>query len=145
MRTALDDAQMWLLHAAVYQDDLRLFLVELLPGEEQEIRFRERSLGLSRPLEAREESRRMLVVFPRPVAWQVVDESFTYADSYEQKDEGGVLRVLSRSRYLDYVRTHHDGFEQTVGPARHYRVWTGDEVIDVIACDEPVIEPWEDL
>jgi hypothetical protein len=47
------------------------------------------------------------------------------------------LQVLSRSKYLDYVRANHGWFEDMRGPAKHYRVWTENEVVDVIACVAP--------
>ena len=85
----------------------------------------------------------MIVRFEEVVAWQVVDESYTSWDDYEQRDDTNVLQELSRSRYLDYVRDNHGWFQDIIGPAKHYRIWTGDEVVDVVSVSEPEIEPWE--
>lgn len=84
-----------------------------------------------------------MVRFPQFIAWQVVDESFTGADQYEVRDDAKHLQSLLRSRYLDFVKAHHGWFEPIAGPATHYRIWTEDAVIDVIACQPPVVEPWK--
>lgn len=52
------------------------------------------------------------------------------------------ILTLERSRYLDYVKTSHGHNEDIAGPAKHYRVWTEDDVIDVIACEPPVVQRW---
>ncbi len=143
MRTVLDDAKTWLLHGIVYQDDLRIIVVEGFQSEEAEdLVVGETNLGPAHSIDIRSDSRKMVVRFPRLVAWQVVDESFTSHDDYESGDDG-VLRILDRSRYLDYVVENHGWFRDMVGPARHYRIWTEDDVIDVIAFDEPEIREWD--
>lgn len=85
----------------------------------------------------------LAVRFPQVIAWQTVDESYTRFDEYEQCDDRRTLQILSRSKYFDYVKGSHGWWEDVLGPSRHYRVWTEDEVIDVIACEPPVVEPWE--
>ena len=148
MRTVLDEARMWQLHAVVYQDDLRLILAEMFVGEPDDTRTDpnpalQKILRESCPIETRDDSRMMQVRFPQSIAWQVVDESFTSWDDYEERDDKGILQILSKSRYLDYVNASHGWYSDVVGPAKHYRVWNGDEVIDVVSCEEPVVEPWE--
>lgn len=148
MRTVLDEAEMWLLQAIVYRGDLRLYLAEMLLGEagskipDNTLPKVKEILQDARPLEVRDESRLMVIRFPDAVAWQVVDENYTGTDDCES-DDHGVLSTLTRSKYLDYVHDVHGWFRDIVGPAKHYRIWTGDEVIDVVSCSEPAIEPWE--
>ena len=94
------------------------------------------------PIESHDKSRQFVVRFPEFVAWQVVDESFTSWDDYEQRDDFGTVQALSRSKYLDYVKGSHGWFQDTVGPAQHYRVWTVVDVVDVVACKPPTVERW---
>jgi len=74
----------------------------------------------------------------------LVDESFTAGNDYEVREDKSALQVLTQSRYLDYVRANHGWFEEMGrGPGKHYRVWTENEVIDVVACEAPTVEPYE--
>ncbi|MFA7237103.1 MAG: hypothetical protein WC058_09580 [Phycisphaeraceae bacterium] len=143
LRTELDGARMWLLRKVVYQDDLCLFLAEMFAGNPME----DRRLGNCviegrRKIEPREDSRHFIVRFPQFVAWQVVDETYTTKDDYEQCDDTGVLQILSRSKYLDYIKSSHGWFEATLGPAKQYRVCTANEIVDVVACQSPTVGPW---
>jgi hypothetical protein len=143
LHTVLDDARTWFLHGIVYQNDLRVIVTEgFLHDQTEELRIGEHVIKDTRRIDISEHSRMFVVRFTRPVAWQVVDESFTAWDDYEQRDDTGTLQTLSRSKYLDYVKGSHGWHEDTLGPAKHYRVWTENEVIDVIACEAPVVEPW---
>lgn len=148
MRTVLDEARMWQVHAILYQDDLRIVLAEMFVGDVDDTRddpnpVVRKILRSTRPIEVRDDSRLMVVRFPQAVAWQVVDESFTSWDDYEERDDTGVLQIITRSKYLDYVHQNHGWFRETIGQARLYRVWTANEVIEVVACDLPNIEPWQ--
>jgi hypothetical protein len=78
------------------------------------------------------------------VVWQCVDESWTAFDAYEEREDDGSLQVLTRSRYLDYAHAAHGWFTDMVGPAKHYRVWTQNEVIDVVSFDPPDVRPASD-
>lgn len=148
MQTVLDEARMWQLHAVLYQDELRLILTEMFVGEADATRTDpnpavQKLLRDSRPIETQDDSRMMSVRFPQSITWQVVDESFTTWDDNEERDDKSVLQVLTRSKYLDYVNANHGWYRDILGEAKHYRVWTSDEVVDVVSCEEPVVEPWE--
>lgn len=144
MRTVLDDAQTWFLHAIVYQDELRVIVAEGFVGSEtKELRVGQHRIKDFRPLDNSGQSRFFSVRFPQFIAWQVVDESYTAFDEYEQRDDTGTLQTLSRSKYLDYVKKCHGWYEDIIGPAKHYRMWTQNEVIDIVACEPPVVEPWK--
>lgn len=149
MLSALDDAHTWFLYGVVYQEELLVLVVEGFVGDQTEdVRIGDHVIENLRPLEIRESSRRFQVRFSQFIAWQVVDESYTMFDKYEKREDKGNIQTLSRSKYLDYVLQNHGWFETVLGPANHYRVWTEDEVIDVVACEppviEPVVEPWAD-
>jgi hypothetical protein len=95
-------------------------------------------------INASELSRLAEVRFNRPIAWQLVDESFSAGDEYEVREDKFLLQVLAQSRYLDYVHTNHGWFQDVGrGPWKHYRVWNENEVIDVVACEAPTVKPYE--
>ena len=79
------------------------------------------------------------ITFSGPVAWQVVDESYTSEDCSEEVEAEGLLCILSKSKYLDYVNGSHGFYKDIIGPGKHYRIWTEDQVIEVIAVEEPKI------
>lgn len=79
------------------------------------------------------------IVFQNPVAWQVVDESYTSSDPVEEFERSGILSVLTASKYLDYINESHGFYRDIIGPGKHYRIWTEDQVIDVISLKEPSV------
>lgn len=148
LRTVLDEARMWQVHAILYRDDLQLILAEMFVGEPNDTCVDpnpvvQEILRRTRPIEVRDVSRLMVVRFSRTVAWQVVDESFTSWDDYEERDDKSIIQIITRSRYLDYVHDNHGWFRETDGPAKLYRVLTANEVIEVVAYKPPTIGPWE--
>ena len=144
MRTLLDDAKTWFLHALCYQDDLRVIVAEGFVGNEtEELCIGGHTITGLKSIDVSDESRLYEIRFQKCVAWQVVNESFTSFDEYELRDDTGTLQTLSRSKYFDYVQENHGWFKDLIGPAKHYRVWTENEVVDVVACQQPTIEPWK--
>ena len=110
--------------------------------ELEDLRIGEHVIKDTQRIDTNERSRMFSIRFTRLVAWQMVVESFTAFDDYEQRDDTGTLQTLSRSKYPDYVKGSHGWYEDMIGPAKHYRVWTENEVVDVVACESPVVEPW---
>ena len=144
VRTVLDDSETWFLERLIYTDEIAVVVVEGFRGDTPEdIQVGEHVIRDANPVEPRVDSRRLVVRFSRPIACQVVDESYTSWEQDEVRDDDCFLQVLSSSPYLDYVTKHHGWYTDMVGPGKHYRLWTEDEVIDVIAHDEPVVEPFE--
>jgi hypothetical protein len=143
MKTLLDEFHASFLHAAVYTEgDLRVIVAEgFRAAEPEDITIGGHVIKGTYAINTSEESRLVEVRFTRPIAWQLVDESFTAWDDYEVREDTCSLQVLTQSRYLDYVRANHGWFEDIRGPAKHYRVWTENEVIDVVACEPPAIGP----
>jgi hypothetical protein len=142
LKTILDDAHSWFLHELRYVGELRIVLAEgITANEPEDIKIGEHIISGTRALEPRATSRIVAIAFFRVVAWQLLDESFTAFDDYEERDDDSFLQILSRSRYLDYVRAHHGWFEDRMQIPGLYRVWTENDVIDVISPDAPRIEP----
>lgn len=134
MKTLLDDGTTWLFEGASYDEELRLYLVE---GFELPVPEEDAVGGVPvdvHPLTSTDESRRFELRFPRPIAWQCTEADLVQPDLGARADDEGAVQVLAGSAYL----TYHDaeGLETELGPLRHFRVRTDDEVVDVI-CDAP--------
>lgn len=141
MKTLLDEFDATFLHAAVYAGrELRVVVAEgFRAAEPEDTTIGGHVIKDTYAIDTSEKSRLVEIRFSEPIAWQLVDESFTTWDDYEIRDDRFALQVLSRSRYLDHVRANHGWYEETRGPAKHYRVWTENEVVDVIACVPPTV------
>lgn len=141
MKTILDEFYTTFLHALVYTDGmLRVVVAEGFRAKEPEditiLGVLLKGTYAVRPLE---NSRLVEVRFSKPIAWQMVDESFTVADKDEERDDNSKLQVLGRSKYLAFVRANHGWFEDIHGPGKHYCVLTENEIVDVVACEPPTI------
>ena len=146
MKTPLDTCSSWFLDAAIASERrLSLRVTEGLRGDEAET-IDIAGLHLEgHAIDASEErSRRFEIRFDRVVAWQVIDECYTVADTSEERDDDGILRVLTKSKYLDFIAKHHGWFTETVGPAAHFCLITVDDVVDVISHAPPRVLPWDE-
>ena len=143
MHTVLDDATTWFLQEIVYKDGLHIIVAEGFKSTEPEDLFiGQTNLGPAYSIDVRSDSREIVIRFAEFVVWQVIKESFTCRDDYESSDDDGFLRILERSRYLDYVIANHGWFREVVGPAKHYQLCTEYELVDIVAYDHPVIDEW---
>jgi hypothetical protein len=147
MKSLLDDFYTSFLHATLYADrELRVIVAEgFRAAEPEDITILGHVLKGSYALNTSAESRLVEVRFTNPVAWQTVKEQFTVRDDYEVRDDNSTfLQVLTRSRYLDYVRANHGWFEDIFGPGKLYRICTEDDIVEVVACDPPTVQPATD-
>jgi hypothetical protein len=143
MNTLLDEFHAAFLRSVVYaEDELRITVAEgLRAAEPEDITIAGHVIKGSYAVDVSEKSRVVEVRFSRPIVWQAADESFTSGDEYEVREGKSALQVLTRSRYLDYVRATHGWFEEIRGKGKHYRVLTEGEIIDVVACEPPAVIP----
>jgi hypothetical protein len=141
LKTLLDEFSSSFLRAAVYAEgELRVIVAEgFRAAEPEDIAVAGHVIKDTYAIDPSEKSRLVEVHFAKPIAWQVVDESFTTRDEYEEREDKAQLQVLGRSKYLDYVRANHGWFEEIRGQGKHYRVWTENEVVDVVACEPPTV------
>jgi hypothetical protein len=141
LKTILDESHSSFLHVAVYSDgELRVVVAEgFRAATPEDIMIAGRVIKNLYAINISEESRHVELRFTKPIAWQLVDESFTTWDEDEERDDKATLQVLSRSKYLDYVRVNHGWFEDIRGQGMHYRVSTENEVVDVVACEPPTV------
>lgn len=141
MKTELDTGHTWFLESLTYCDVLELVVVEGFRNPDSETLFiGGKTIEDVHRLEPTPQSRRFAVRFPQFVTWQVVNESFSVFDKSEKRDDTGFLQTLESSSYFSYAKANHGWFEDVVGPGKHYRVWTENEVVDVIACEAPTVE-----
>jgi hypothetical protein len=146
MKTLLDEFHTSFLHAVIYVDsELHIIVTEGFRSDKTEdLTIGSHVIKDTFAIDKSERSRFAEVIFNSPIAWQLVDESFTSADKYELRADRFALQVLTQSRYLDYVLANHGWFRDVGrGEGKHYRVWTENEVVDVVACEPPTIKPYE--
>ena len=141
MTPLLDEFYTTFLHALVYTEGrLSITVAEgFRASAPTDVMIGDNVISGSYALGTSPVSRLVEVTFEKPIAWQLVDESWTSRDPYEVCETGGAMAVFSKSRYLDFVEAHHGWFEEIRGSGKHYRVWTENEVIDVVACEAPTI------
>lgn len=141
MKTLLDEFHSSFLHAMIYTEgELHIIVVEGFRGVNAEnITILGQVIKGAYAINTLNESRLVEVCFSRPIACQLVNESFTSGDEYDLREDEFALQVLTQSRYLEYVRANHGWFEHIHGPGKHYRVCTENEVIDVVACEPPTV------
>lgn len=129
----------------IYQPHaLSIILAEAVVGEESSLNIAGVELQGSRPIDVTDMSRRFEVLFEHVVAHQVIDESYTMWDDYEERDaKDDTIQLLSKSRFLDHLHANHGWLFETGGKgARHFRVWTYDAVLEVASVESPSVEPW---
>jgi hypothetical protein len=140
MQTILDEGHTWFLESLAYEGGLTITLVEGRTGDTpQDLKVGDTVIENTFPVETSTDSRRVVLKFGVPVAWQVVDESYTSWDESEVRDTKGYLQILSKSKYLDYVNSNHGWYKDVGSDGSHYRVWTENEVIDVVAQEPPEV------
>lgn len=141
MRTILDNARSWFLESLIFDKALRVVVVEGIRSDEpDDMHIGGHVIRNAYAVAPTPNSRQVAIRFSRIVAWQVVDESFTTADASEVRDDDGMLRILTKSAYMDYIKAHHGWFEDVVGPALHYQLLTEDAIVDVISLVQAVVE-----
>lgn len=141
MKTLLDEFYSCFLHAVVYTERaLQIVVAEGFRAlEPEDVTIGTHVIKDTYAVAPADNSRLVEVRFDKPIAWQLVDESFTTFDEYEVRDDTASLQVMTQSRYLAYVRANHGWFEDIRGKGAHYRVWTENEVVDIIACEPPTV------
>lgn len=95
-------------------------------------------LGEGYRIEITNTSRYFLVIFEDVLACQMTNKSYARRDDYEIRSQGVVTRY-ERSRYMDYIR--ESTWIDKLSGNEHYHTGLilADHIIDVIACEEPII------
>ena len=141
MKTILDTAYTWFLESAVKLNELlHITVLEGAVGEEETLTINKVEFKCN-SIDIEDRGKKVRITFSSPVAWQNIDESYSSYDEYEVRDDKSFLQVLTKSRYLDYVNSNHGWYtDMKEGEGKHYRIWTQDDVIDVVSTEPPTIE-----
>jgi hypothetical protein len=145
MKTILDEFYERFIHLVSYTNcELRIVVAEGFRAEKPEDRtILGHVINGLYAIDTSDRSRLVEVRFYRPIAWHLVDEAFTSWDEYEVREDKFSLQILTKSRYLDFIQSHHGWFKEMRGPGAHYRLLTANEIVDVIACDPPEVSQIE--
>lgn len=141
MKSILDNGDSWILEKLEYENELDLYLKELKRGKPKDLEFGDGAIKNVTPLQPAIDSMRIKVSFDWYLSWQCLNESATTDFKGDVDDGKGFINVLSKSNYLDYIVTHHGWYADIQdNPAIHYRVWSENEVIDIVAFGAPKVE-----
>ena len=142
MKTILDDVRSWFIETVAFDGDLRVVLVEgIRDSSPESLVVDGEYFGPAYRVEPTPQSRRFRVTFVAPLAHQIVDESLSIPYDDEAHD-GGVLRIYSRSRWLEHLRHATCILEHPAAQgAAHYQVITEGDIIDVCCKRVPLVQP----
>jgi hypothetical protein len=88
------------------------------------------------PIESNENSRLFEVIWEHYIAYNVLNESYARVDEYDLAQSGKLMRIYSRSHFLDYLGLASIASKDHPGPFVHYGLICLNHVIDV-ACQTP--------
>jgi hypothetical protein len=92
------------------------------------------------PLKSNESSVRAVIKFSDTLSWQRIDESATTDFRGDEFDGPGFIRKAVKSRYRDFILENHGWFQEIRGiSVQHYRIWSEDDIIDVLSFGEPEV------
>lgn len=140
MKTILDEGHTWFLHSLIRNNKLQIILIEGVEGETSDIVLNDKNLGPATQIEVNNESKKVLITFDGIIAFEVVDESYDSIDKIAKSDDNSFIRIMQSSRYLSYIDNNHGLYKHLTDGAKHYKIWTSDDIIDVISCEPPTIE-----
>ena len=129
-----------------YKDCLRIVIAEAgvsdgpseVASDEESNKALRKLLKESRPIEVSDSSARYEIVFDDYIAYAVTNESF--AGGIEEKFEGRLARVYSKSAFLNYIGQGTFATEEYPGPFVHYGFCCLNQIIDVVSERPPVVK-----
>jgi hypothetical protein len=142
MKSLLENGHSWILENLFYKDGiLYIDLRELVKGKETVLEIGENKIDGVKPLISSKDSMIVRMSFDWCLSWQCINESACSGFGSEVVDSSGFLSVLSESKYLTYTLDNHGWYQDVQGEkARHYRIWSENEIIDVISFGTPEME-----
>ncbi len=144
MKTPLDSGHTWFLSLLKYASDDRTLVIDVVEGfvadREESVEICGNVMEGLRAIAPETKSRHFRISFASYITWQVVDESYSAFDKTEERDDAGFVSVITRSKYLDYIEAKHGWYSTAEGPAKQYRIWTENEVVEVVTTGEVNVE-----
>jgi hypothetical protein len=90
-------------------------------------------------IESTERSRTFELRWNQYIAYSVRNESFALQDDSELHLSGRLIRLYSKSHFLDYISRATLASEQYPGPYTHVRILSENHVVDVVSTQAPEI------
>ncbi len=137
----LDNCEYRFLESLAEPTQNALELIILEAAAEPEAKNQE-ILGIVVPMRAvtsREGHSRVRIHWPEYIGYQVLNEMYTAADSYEQFTGRGV-RLYTKSRFFEALYPSKSQTEFFEKNTKHWQVLCEFHIIDVLAEGEPTIE-----
>jgi hypothetical protein len=127
----------------IYSESLEIIISEgFVSGKAHSIQIEQSIIEGLLPVNTNQNSRQFKIEFDIKdvINFQLIDESFTSKDDDEKGDVRGFLQIIHNSKYLNYVEESHGWYKEVLKKeAHHFRIWTEDDVIDVVSLQEPII------
>lgn len=92
-----------------------------------------------RAIESTAGSRQFEIIWESYIAYCIRNESFTVLDEYEEFELGNLVRIYSKSRFLDYIGAATIASGEYPVPFRHVGLICLNHVVDVVAAAKPII------
>ena len=90
-------------------------------------------------IESDENSRLFEIIWEDYIAYDVMNESYARVDDYDVVQSGKLMKIYSRSHFLDYLVRASIASEDYPGPFIHYGLICLNHVIDVAGPNPPTI------
>jgi hypothetical protein len=90
-------------------------------------------------IESTESSRIFQLTWDKYIAYSVRNESFVTLDDSEIVTSGRLLRIYSKSTFLEYVSRATFANQEHPGPYSHYQICSENHIVDVVSTEEPGI------
>ena len=87
-------------------------------------------------IESNENSRLFEIIWDHYIAFNIMNESYGRVDDYDVVKSGKLMRIYSKSHFLDYLALASIASRDYPGPFVHYGLVCLNHVIDV-ACPNP--------
>jgi hypothetical protein len=91
------------------------------------------------PVVSNEHSRLFEIIWEHYVAYNVMNESYARVDDYYAGQSGKLMKIYSKSRFLDYLALASIASKDYPGPIVHYGLICLNHVIDVVSQTQPTI------
>ncbi len=129
-----------------YKDCLRIVIAEAgvsdaspgITSEEEPNETLREMLNTSKPIEVTDSSAHYEIIFDDYIAYAVTNES--YAGGIEEKFEGRLARVYSKSAFLNYIGQGTFATSEYPGPFVHYGFCCLNQIIDVVSESPPTVK-----
>lgn len=90
-------------------------------------------------IESTESSRVFQLTWDKYIAYSVRNESFVTLDESEIVASGRLLRIYSKSTFLEYVSRATFAKQEHPGPYSHFQICSENHIVDVVSTEAPDI------